>query len=289
VRYEGGCAANSLCAATAFFCTDGHLAAWRRQRPADELGFRPSIEEALLAGRAIFAPSLAVLHAAEAASRDIESNGATRVLAHPPSTIGPIAGPRSGRGDGCAYDLAVIGAGSAGFSAAVTAAEQGAEVALIGHRTIGGTCVNIGCVPSKTLIRAAETLRNARAAARFAGITAEAYVGDWQATIRQKDALVTELRQAKYIDLLRAYSGITYREGPARLIEGGVAVDGTRLLASKIIIATGDSGHPRYRDRALSHEHDSARAPTVTDIAARYRRRLYWCGARSDVRAPASG
>jgi len=44
------------------------------------------------------------------------------------------------------YDLAVIGAGSAGFSAAITAADQGAHVALIGHGTIGGTCVNIGCV-----------------------------------------------------------------------------------------------------------------------------------------------
>jgi len=49
-----------------------------------------------------------------------------------------------------AYDLAVIGAGSAGFSAAITAANLGARVALIGHGTIGGTCVNIGCVPSKT-------------------------------------------------------------------------------------------------------------------------------------------
>lgn len=48
------------------------------------------------------------------------------------------------------YDLAVIGAGSAGFSAAIAAAELGANVALIGHGTIGGTCVNIGCVPSKT-------------------------------------------------------------------------------------------------------------------------------------------
>lgn len=47
------------------------------------------------------------------------------------------------------YDLAVIGAGSAGFSAAITAAELGARVALIGHGTIGGTCVNVGCVPSR--------------------------------------------------------------------------------------------------------------------------------------------
>jgi len=51
------------------------------------------------------------------------------------------------------FDLAVIGAGSAGFSAAITAAEQGARVALIGYGTIGGTCINVGCVPSKTMIR----------------------------------------------------------------------------------------------------------------------------------------
>src|SRR5690349_13912189 len=64
------------------------------------------------------------------------------------------------------YDLAVIGAGSAGFSAAITAAELGANVALIGHGTIGGTCVNIGCLPSKTMIRATQALHDA-AAARF--------------------------------------------------------------------------------------------------------------------------
>src|SRR5260370_34480813 len=96
------------------------------------------------------------------------------------------------------YDLAVIGAGSAGFSASIAAAEQGAQVALTGSGTIGGTCVNIGCVPSKTLIRAAETLHNARVAARFAGIAAEAELTDWRRTVRQKDALVSELRQAKY-------------------------------------------------------------------------------------------
>ncbi|HBJ41870.1 MAG TPA: mercury(II) reductase, partial [Hyphomonas sp.] len=49
------------------------------------------------------------------------------------------------------HDLIVIGAGSAGFSAAITAAEEGARVALIGHGLIGGTCVNVGCVPSKTM------------------------------------------------------------------------------------------------------------------------------------------
>jgi mercury(II) reductase len=112
-------------------------------------------------------------------------------------------------------------------------------VALIGSGTIGGTCVNIGCVPSKTLIRAAETLHNARVAARFAGITAEAELTDWRGTVRQKDALVSELRQAKYVNLLPAHNGIAYRDGPARLLDGGVEVDGARIAAGKIIIATG--------------------------------------------------
>src|SRR5918996_1209869 len=97
------------------------------------------------------------------------------------------------------FDLAVIGAGSAGFSAAITAAEQGARVALIGQGTIGGTCVNVGCVPSKTLIRAAESLHNARVAIRFAGIRGESALEDWQALIVQKDELVPGLRRARYV------------------------------------------------------------------------------------------
>ena len=141
--------------------------------------------------------------------------------------------------NGKGYDLAVIGAGSAGFSAAITAAEQGAHVALIGHGTIGGTCVNIGCVPSKTLIRAAETLHQASAAKRFAGISARAHVDDWRAVLQHKDELVAGLRQTKYADLLPAYNGITYIEGKARLAEGGVAVNGNIVKTERLIIATG--------------------------------------------------
>jgi len=70
------------------------------------------------------------------------------------------------------YDLAVIGAGSAGFWVAIAAAELGARVALIGHGTIGGTCVNISCMPSKNLIRATEALYHANNAARFDGMRA---------------------------------------------------------------------------------------------------------------------
>ena len=137
------------------------------------------------------------------------------------------------------FDLAVIGAGSAGFSAAITAAEQGVQVALIGHGTIGGTCVNIGCVPSKTLIRAAETLHQAGVARRFAGISAKAHGDDWAATVRQKDELVAGLRQSKYADLLPAYNNISYIEGEARLAVGGVAINGDLIKAKRLVIATG--------------------------------------------------
>ena len=139
------------------------------------------------------------------------------------------------------FDLVVIGAGSAGFSAAITAAEEGAQVALIGYGTIGGTCVNVGCVPSKAMIRAAEALHHAYTASRFAGIKAEARIENWQALIEQKDDLVTALRQAKYSDILPSYNNVSYMEGAANLTEDGVSVNEKPIKADKIIIATGTS------------------------------------------------
>jgi mercuric reductase len=136
------------------------------------------------------------------------------------------------------FDLAVIGAGSAGFSAAITATEQGAHVALIGHGTIGGTCVNVGCVPSKTMIRATETLHHANAG-RFAGIQTSARLTDWSAVVAQKDELVARLRQSKYLDQLDNYPGADYLSGPAAFDRDGLLFDGAPLHAGKIIIASG--------------------------------------------------
>ena len=145
------------------------------------------------------------------------------------------------------FDLAVIGAGSAGFSAAITAAEGGKRVALIGHGTIGGTCVNVGCVPSKMMIRAAEALYGAQSARRFPGLHGEARVADWSTLVAAKDDLVATLRQKKYADLLPGYGGVTYLdEGPARLVPGGVEVGGRRITAPKVIVATG--GRPAVPD-----------------------------------------
>jgi mercuric reductase len=139
------------------------------------------------------------------------------------------------------YDVAVVGAGSAGFSAAITAATEGARVALIGHGQIGGTCVNIGCVPSKTMIRAAEALHGAGAAARFPGLAGEARLTEWSALVAAKDDLVSTLRQKKYADLLPDYEGIDYVEGQARFDGDALLVEGAPLRAGKAIIVTGAS------------------------------------------------
>jgi len=139
------------------------------------------------------------------------------------------------------FDLVVIGAGSAGFSAAITGAEAGARVALVNYGTIGGTCVNVGCVPSKTLIRGAEVIHHANKGIRFKGIEASGSLTDWGSVIKQKDDLVQGLRQAKYTDLLPMYPNITLVEGKAKILKGGVEVNGTVLKASKTIITTGSS------------------------------------------------
>ncbi|MAN73689.1 MAG: mercury(II) reductase [Henriciella sp.] len=141
---------------------------------------------------------------------------------------------------GNSYDLIVVGAGSAGVSASITAAEAGSRVAMVGHGTIGGTCVNTGCVPSKAMIRGGEAVHGGRSAARFPGIEPCEHSVDWSAFVKGTAGLVDEMRQKKYVDLLPVYENITYiEEGPARLIEGGVEVGGRVLAARHILIATG--------------------------------------------------
>src|SRR3990172_7343787 len=95
------------------------------------------------------------------------------------------------------FDLLVIGAGSAGFVAAIKGTDLGFRVGLIGHGTIGGTCVNVGCVPSKTLIRAAEVWHNA-GHHLFKGVNTQQVNLDWETVRTQKDDLVSQMRQTKY-------------------------------------------------------------------------------------------
>jgi mercuric reductase len=142
---------------------------------------------------------------------------------------------RSGKGD---YDLAIIGSGSAAFAAAITATGLGARVVMVEQATVGGTCVNVGCVPSKALLRAAETYHQA-GHHPFAGVETCAGRVDLRALVGQKDELVGELRREKYLDLVAEY-GWEMRQGHAHFIdERTLEVHGEPLVADSYLIATG--------------------------------------------------
>lgn len=93
-----------------------------------------------------------------------------------------------------AYDLAIVGSGGAAFAAAISARERGASVVMVERGTVGGTCVNTGCVPSKALLAAAEGRHVAPTADRFPGIRATADGVAFSELIAGKDALVETMR-----------------------------------------------------------------------------------------------
>lgn len=143
----------------------------------------------------------------------------------------------SDKGD---YDLVIIGSGGAAFSAAIKAVEYGAKVAVVERGTIGGTCVNIGCVASKTLLRAGEINHLAKSNP-FSGLNTSAGQVNLKQIIEQKDKLVNELRNAKYVNLIEEY-GFELIRGEASFVdEKTIVVNGKKLTAKRFLIATGAS------------------------------------------------
>lgn len=137
--------------------------------------------------------------------------------------------------------LVIVGGGSAAFAASIRATELGARVTMINEGPTGGTCVNVGCVPSKTLIRAAEALHRAKTIP-FAGLEATAHVTDFRAVIEEKRALVASLRQAKYVDIANRLPNFRLIQGRATLLDSNrVEVNGQEVSADRILIATGAS------------------------------------------------
>lgn len=192
--------------------------------------------------KASFAEGRATVEAGTAVTAQALAESLTRAgyESRPRNALGP---PPARVDDGEAgFDLAVLGGGSAGFAAAIRAAERGARVALINHGTIGGTCVNVGCVPSKTLIRAAEA-RHVGAHHPFDGITHHEAPIDWLAVRDQKDELVRRLRQGKYTDVLATYPQITLFDGHGTVEASGAVRldDGRRVETDRAIITTGSS------------------------------------------------
>ena len=144
------------------------------------------------------------------------------------------------------YDLAITGSGGAAFAAAITARDAGASVVMIERGTVGGTCVNTGCVPSKALLAPAAA-RHGAASQQFPGIATQAGPVDMAALASGKDELVAGMRAGKYMDLAADYgwpilAGAARFAGGAdapvlqvRLDDGGTAT----IEAGQYLVATG--------------------------------------------------
>lgn len=157
-----------------------------------------------------------------------------------------VAPPTSVPGAGAALKVVIIGSGSASFAAALRAAEEGATVTIVEAGVVGGTCVNVGCVPSKILIRAAQ-MAHQQARHPFPAIDKRTPRIDRAALLTQQQGRVEELRYAKYEAILESNASITLVQGRARFIDAhtievsqaGAAPQ--RLTADRVLIATGRS------------------------------------------------
>ncbi|MEC1158919.1 MULTISPECIES: mercury(II) reductase [Bacillaceae] len=161
------------------------------------------------------------------------------------------------------YDLLIIGSGGAAFSAAIEAVGQGAKVAMVERGTIGGTCVNIGCVPSKTLLRAGEINHLARMNP-FLGLDISAGPVDLATLVNKKNELVDNMRQEKYVNLIDDY-GFDLIQGEAKFLdENTVEVDGRKITAKSFFISTGAS--PQVPDIEGLKEVDFLTSTTALEL-----------------------
>lgn len=135
------------------------------------------------------------------------------------------------------YDIIIIGAGPAGYPAAACAVKQGLKTLLIEGKQLGGTCLNCGCIPTKTFCRSAETALEVSNASTFGIDIPEGEISiDMPRIVERKDAIVSQLREA--VEAVVANADL--RRGMARFTgPKTIEVDGESFTADKIIIATG--------------------------------------------------
>jgi mercuric reductase len=143
------------------------------------------------------------------------------------------------------YDLVILGSGSTAFAAALHATELGKTAVMTEFRTVGGTCANRGCLPSKNMIEAARLVYDA-AHPRFPGLTPTHMPFNWDELVAQKDEIVEEYRVKKYESLLDDPERIQIVHGQAALVsDREVEVQGAdgirRLVGQQILIATGSA------------------------------------------------
>ncbi|NOY49227.1 MAG: mercury(II) reductase [Chlorobi bacterium] len=141
------------------------------------------------------------------------------------------------------FDLIIIGGGSAAFSAAIKANSLGLSTLMVNAGLdFGGTCVNVGCVPSKNLIRAAETVYHANHS-NFKGIKPQGADIDFGSLIKGKKQLVNELQKKKYMDVVSDFDNLVLLKGWAEFVDNKtIIVDGKeKFTALKILIASGST------------------------------------------------
>ncbi len=144
------------------------------------------------------------------------------------------------------HDVVILGSGSTAFAAALRAQALGAKVAMIEKGTLGGTCINWGCIPSKTLIHAALFRREAQLGAGI-GLGLEEKGIDYERLATHKNDVVKYLRTSKYLDVLHNVPGLRLVKGTGTFVAPGtIKVGDETLYSSRILIATG--GFPRIAD-----------------------------------------
>ena len=137
------------------------------------------------------------------------------------------------------YDLLILGSGSTAFAAALRAAELGKTAAMTEMRTLGGTCVNRGCLPSKNLIEAARIVWEA-AHPRYKGLEPTKMEFDFGELISQKQEVVHTYRDKKYQSIVYEEDKIKVFHGQARLIDKHIVLVGNQKVSGdQILIATG--------------------------------------------------
>jgi len=135
------------------------------------------------------------------------------------------------------FDLVVLGGGSGGYSAAIRAAELGMSVALIEKNKLGGTCLHVGCIPTKAMLHAAEVADNAREA-HECGINATFTGVDMDRVNAFREDIIT--KKFKGLGGLIKARGITVIEGEGRLVSpNSVAVGADTIVGKNIVLATG--------------------------------------------------
>ncbi|MHB8603072.1 MAG: mercury(II) reductase [Nitrosotalea sp.] len=139
------------------------------------------------------------------------------------------------------YDLIILGGGAAAFASALKAAEIDSKVVMIERDVIGGTCINVGCVPSKNLLGIGELIHDCLSR-RLDGQSFQSMKFDFRKIIQDKDDLVLKLRNQKYVDVLKSMPNTEFIVGNAKFrSRNEIDVNGKILKAKNILIATGSS------------------------------------------------